>query len=170
MRDIVESGELPDYLYWRWSSDVPGLKYLIDCLGFHVEKTITTWNYTMLMHAASSNRIDCVRLLLYNYNANINAKNEFGQTVLMLSFLHNKTDDTIRLLLGHPDLDITLCDNQGRHVLWYALSNQQCCSYKQIVSMVTDKKVLQLSLVQTVFLDSERKHIIQNALNVAILC
>ena len=73
-------------------------------------------NETPLHVAASFNQHDCVKALLHDYGASINATNKDGRTALHLAVHHGCDDALIRTLMSHPQCDITIRDVNGLSV------------------------------------------------------
>ena len=73
-------------------------------------------NETPLHYAASYNQHDCVKALLHDYGASVNATNKDGRTALHLAVHHGCDDALIRTLMSHPQCDITIRDVNGLSV------------------------------------------------------
>ena len=68
---------------------------------------------TPLHYAASCNQHDCVKALLHDYGASVNATNKYGRTALHLAVHYGCDDTLIRTLLSHPQCDVTIRDVNG---------------------------------------------------------
>ena len=89
------------------------------------EETFKGW--TPLMKAAEENRVEIARLLL-EHNANINATNRKGRSVLSFaaapSMNRNTACDTLRLLLDHG-ADVNLKDENGQTAKGHAKKEER---------------------------------------------
>ena len=68
---------------------------------------------TPLHVAASYNQHDCVKALIYDYGASVNATNKDGRTALHLAVYYGCEDTLVRTLLAHPQCDVTIRDVNG---------------------------------------------------------
>ena len=68
---------------------------------------------TPLHYAASYNHHDCVKALLHDHGASVNATNKDGRTALHLAVYHGCDDALIRTLMSHPQCDVTIRDVNG---------------------------------------------------------
>ena len=68
---------------------------------------------TPLHYAASYNQHDCVKALLQDYGASVNATNKDGRTALHLAVYYGCDDALIRTLMSHPQCDVTVRDVNG---------------------------------------------------------
>ena len=148
-RTDLEQGFSPEDLLNNWINDdkviidnVNDLEYMIECLGVNVEFT-SSKQITLLMEMIHLGKTDCVRDLLYKYNVNVNAQNEFGVTALINA--SRCPFYPIKELLAHPDINVNLCDHLGQHPLIYAL--WYMCLYGErylncLLPVITEKEVL----------------------------
>jgi ankyrin repeat protein len=75
-----------------------------------------------LFYACSKNKTECIKtILLYvNNYFDINRRDHFGQTAIHVCCQH-QSFEAILILLNCENLDISICDNDGRTALFYLL-------------------------------------------------
>ena len=77
--------------------------------------------WTPLRHASFSGHAEIVKLLLAHPNIEVNLKNYFGETPILLGC--NGRVAVVELLLKDPRVDVTLDDTDGCTPLWLAVRN-----------------------------------------------
>ena len=143
----IQEGTLSvDQLVLKWISvnnraelTVSLLEYMMDSLGADVEMK-NEWGKTMLITAAGYGWSEGVRLLLYKYNANINAITPQGTSALLEAVQFNWRDSSvIQLLLSHPDINVDLCCRD----LTFAVDASRTGFVNLVLPLITDKAHLQ---------------------------
>lgn len=90
--------------------------------NFHTIHTTSANNYRLLLGAAQAKSTDIVELLLQQTDIDVNAQDQYGDTILMWAANKRKTN-LVRFLLGVKDIDLNLQNTNGDTALIRASAN-----------------------------------------------
>jgi ankyrin repeat protein len=96
---------------------------------------VTSTQRTALHYAASLGHSEMCRVLLY-HGADINAETKGGNTPLMVSLL--RPDETYKVFLNHPDVDVHIQNRQGDTALHMAIDQGNIAAVDGLLPMIDE--------------------------------
>ena len=140
------------HLYRTSTPDISDLYFLFDTLGADVETRIYNGR-TPLMLLVDIGWTEGARILLYEFNAIINAQDPLGLTPLVYALTSSRQPSLpiVELLLSHPDVNIHMRGPRFliQHPLHYACLSGEEGFVHLLLAMITEKEILKEILFTT---------------------
>jgi ankyrin repeat protein len=110
--------EMTSDLWWKSISNENNNAVLVKSFidrGWDVNTKLGSHHWPSIVIACISGSKNVISLLLKSHDLDINATDDDGNTAIMFSIYRN--DEILKMLLEHPDIDLTIKNNLGKTVI-----------------------------------------------------